>query len=328
MNKIYATIGVVSIFLLLLIIIINQQNKTSNFDSLTSEELKRKFVDENITTMQLGRLTTKQPEWLSWQGGRFSIGKVMINEESWSDDISPTEGFNQRWDSTISKLRERNFKGVADVEEIIIEERKIKPGLQSVLYHRGYSPEELMWHALLKTEPVGVTFQKNSWKNEEEKDLEGLVEVADAYQKDAGYTDNGVGFHLQHGKIALPVRDNESVAARYTGRSTEITYNFSVSAPVNSSPSQESGLLKKAAQAVNLNTDTIRDRRRTVANLPGHEEIVRYNEDEETVTFLWTYSGVKNMRSVKIEIEMETPAELFKERLYLWDWILESLLIR
>lgn len=283
-----------------------------------------------MVSVHLGRFVTEQPEWLQWEGGRHSVRHVMIKERPWPNETDPSRAFEQRWDSTMATLRERDFKGTADIEQVVVEKREIRPGLRGVLYHRGYSPEELMWHALLQTSRVGVTFQKNSWKGEAKGDLEVVKKAADAYQPKTNEVDTNGGFHIREGVITLPFQEAESLTARYAGNEIELTYDFKT---LRESPESslweriKDGVLKEAARVVNLSMDTIRDRERTAAGLEGKEEVVEYSENEEQrVTLLWLYPGkVQSGIHPRIEIEMEVPAKALDDTLPVWDHILDSL---
>lgn len=286
--------------------------------------------EQTPVSVHLGRFVTEQPEWLQWEDGRHSVRHVMMKERPWPGGADPPQAFEQRWDSTMATLHKRDFKGTADIQDVVVEERKIRSGLRGVLYHRGYSPKELMWHALLQTDRVGVTFQKNSWEGEAEADLEVVQKTADAYQLKTDGTDAGNGFHLRKGVIVLPFQEAESLTARYTGNETTLTYEFKVlQQPPESSLWEriKNGVLKEAAQVVNLNITAIRNRERTVAGLNGKEEVIKYSEDgEQRLTFLWLYPGkVQSRTHPRIEIEMETPAKALEDRLPVWDQILDSL---
>jgi hypothetical protein len=95
---------------------------------------------------------------------------------------------------------------------------------------------------------------------------------------------------------------------------------------------QHVGLLQRMAAAIIMNfvpglkLDKIRSGGRTVGGLKGEEIVMRGTENNNTeIRFGWEYPGKEESGEYpEIQISMETPDGNLKEKLKIWDAILES----
>lgn len=135
-------------------------------------------------------------------------------------------------------------------------------------------------------------------------------------------------FYLQHGAIAFPFQEQESVTVVFRGGPLE---GDLVVETATAKKIERKGLLTKFMDALGVagnyaaGVSPVRNRSRKVGPFKGEELILRSDEQEE-VAFLWEFEGEENSaHAPKIKIAWQTSEVNEKAKVALWDQILDSL---
>jgi hypothetical protein len=139
-------------------------------------------------------------------------------------------------------------------------------------------------------------------------------------------------FFLEYGAIRLPYKIRESTYARFEGHPSSLKLEIEMTEAHVDEPEDEGLLARTAAiiatgYATGVDIRRLRSKKRKVAGLDGEEEVDRMTDSNRTaISFGWRYAGKKDSGEYpEIVIHMESPDGDVKEKLKIWDAILDSM---
>lgn len=284
----------------------------------------------------IGRFSLSLPAGMVLEGQSASVRKVEIVETKWpqTSDKHHPEVWKQRL-AEISKLHPPH-----GVSKIIIEERSLPStdqGIKAVYYYGNHAQDdEGFWDFLLDAGETGVWFKHHGLLKAKEYMYQHILEITKAYiplqAERARLHQSENPFGLKFGVIDLSYKRQESTYARFEAPHLDLKLEIETTETHIDEPKEE-GLLARTAAAIltgfaaGVHIKKIRSGKRDVAGLKGEEQVLRMKADDETeLNFTWRYAGKKDSGEYpKIVVTMTAPEGNLREKLKLWDAILDSM---
>jgi len=282
----------------------------------------------------LGRFSVSVPNDFKPVVQTHKIRACEIDEFLWPQGNDRQQIKDGVWNERIKKIQ----KSVSPecVKNVIIEERlriNSAPRTKAVFYYGNYAAnDEGYWDLLLDAGPVGVWIKFDGLLGGKEKLYNWVEEVAKAYkyrdpaQRPALSTNR---FFLKYGAVDLPYLATEQTYARFENQRLNMKLEIEMQ---ETEDVEQTGLTERISTAIStdyalgVDVDKIRGQKRTIAGLKGEDVIVRMKDKYDTVlNFAWEYPGEEDSgERPEIQITMESPDGALKEKIKVWDAILDS----
>ena len=298
-----------------------------------SKDLK-KGVTTGMKTYHMGRFAIDVPAEFKLEVQQHEFKLVKIQEFPWTHGEDSSRQREQRWRARLAEIEKlQKPKGV---QKIIIKEEQlagIGQWARGVLYYHDYmTTRRGCWEIWTDFGNQLTVFKLNGLIEAQEKMLPWVMEIARAYSP--GVKKQGLNhpYFTGSGTIDLPYKRQESTYARFEGhpllKKLEITMN-----ETHEDEAKKDGLLGRLAASVitgfasGVDIDSVRTGKRTVAGMKGEETILRMDDGrKKRLNFIWRFSGEKDSgNQPKIVFDMESELGQEKEKIKLWDAMLDSM---
>ncbi len=266
-------------------------------------------------------------------GGTYEARWQTLTEEV----LAPgDEGFDLAWAAEVGKAEEMQAETRSepgDVSGEIHLNQEVRPAqLRYLSYYITSKKVGLRVVALGRSN--GIALRATSWLGAEFEDRvrKDCLELAQAYAvrpEDGPWPVPGKDwFYLDHGSVALPFHEQEEASLHLENGELPGKLDFSTQTLTEV---KSKGLLQRFMEAVVTagagfasGVSTMRSRGRAIGKFKGEELILR-DSDAGTLQLLWRFEGRPNAPlAPEIKIAWETKDEDVKEKLALWDRILDS----
>ncbi len=287
-----------------------------------------KGAQQGMKTYYLGRFAVDVPADYKLEMRSQTIRYAEVVDYKWQTHGNHEHERNELWANKMSEIA-RLHKPI-DKKQIIIEEKDLK-GLGSwakaVQYYGNYLvTESLYWTVLVDYGDVGVMLTIDGADND--MTIANFTNILSHYRYGALDQSARDSFYLNYGKITLPYLEQEKTYARFEGP-MEMILRIEMA---ETHKVEEAGVMDRlvASLAVNfapgVDVDKIRSGKRTVAGLAGQEIATQMSDDNgKELFFAWEYLGKENSGEYpEIKIGVECPAGNQKEKLKVWDRVLDS----
>ena len=286
-----------------------------------------KGVQHKMKTYYLGRFAIDLPDEFKLENQSQKLRYAEISDFKWMERDREKER-NALWAQKIAEIKKLKLPKGKD--KIILEEvdfPKVGRWAKGVLYYGNYiSPRTLYWTVLFDHGDTGIWLQIDGIKRDQLADH--LTNILKHYN----YNSNDLtkdSFCLNYGRIELPYLEQESTYARFAGpmgMKLEIEMRQIHKEPESGGIISRTVAAMAGGFAAGINIEKIRSRKRTLAALPGEEEILSGVEgDNHNLGFDWEYLGtVESGEKPWIQITLDTKPDNKDEKIVVWDQILES----
>ncbi|GLI38332.1 hypothetical protein KI811_16690 [Geobacter hydrogenophilus] len=295
-----------------------------------SKDLK-KGATSGMKTYHMGRFAIDVPAEFKLEVQQQKIRYAEVSDFLWKNSNHRGKDREDLWQQKI-KLINKKPKPVNN-NKTIIEERMLQ-GLgkwaKAVVYHGNYLvPELIYWTLLVDYGDVAVWLTLDGTNNE--MTINNFTNILSSYHYGSSQNNKG-NYSLRYGVISLPYLEQESTYARFEGhpliKKLEITMN-----ETHEEESKKDGLLGRLAASLmtgfasGVDIDKVRTGKRTIAGMKGEETILRMDDGmKKRLNFIWRYAGDKDSGNrPKIVFDMESELGQEKEKIKLWDAMLDSM---
>lgn len=293
-------------------------------------------MDEAVTgkleRVYVGRFSLEVPAAASRYGEEHEVRDLDLSEQLLA---APTEkAWEAAWGARLKEIEALKKKRL-DADEIqgdIHSQVEVEPGrFRIVLYFPDNADVAVNFAALRRAGPVGLWLSRPGDLDFKDAILKTIAELGRAYVPVTVETPRPGGdvFHLPHGVVALPYRDQEKAKSVFKGGplGTEIkVLTETTSEPKGGGLMARFGdAVTKAGAAFAAGASPVRNRGRTVAGMKGEEFVMRDSE-EGNLYFMWEFKGEANSGArPRIQLQMITKEERQQEKMAYWDALVESL---
>ena len=285
-----------------------------------------------LNTYLLGRFSVLVQDHFKPVARTHKLRACEIDEFVWPKGDDRQQIKEGVWHERIKNIQE--LQPPRGVKNVVIEERlRANQGIMAVFYYGNYAAnDEGYWDLLLDAGPVGVWVKFDGLLEGKEKLYSWVHEVAAAYkyqdpaQKPVLSTNR---YHLKYGTIDLSYLAQEQTYARFESPKLDMKLEIEMQ---ETPDVEETGLTERydaaiaTGYALGVEMDKIRGQKRIIAGLKGEDVIVRMKDKYDTVLkFAWEYPGEEDSgERPEIQITMESPDGALKEKIKVWDAILDS----
>ena len=280
-----------------------------------------------MKTYYLGRFAIDLPDEFKPENQSQKLRYAEISDFKWMERDREKER-NALWAQKIAEIK--RLKLPKGKDKIIIEEKELK-GIgnwaRAVEYYGDtYDSDYLYWCVLVDYGSAGIWLKLYSLNSK--LMIKNFTDLLPRYQ----YGFNNLtknSFCLRHGRIELAYDEQESTYARFAGpmgMKLEIEMRQIHKEPESGGIISRTVAAMAGGFAAGINIEKIRSRKRTLAALPGEEEILSGVEgDNHNLGFDWEYLGtVESGEKPWIQITLDTKPDNKDEKIVVWDQILES----
>ncbi len=279
-----------------------------------------------MKTYYMGRFAIDVPAEfkLAVQSHRFQLAEI--------EEFPKVKDAEQEWRNYLAKIEK--MKKPKGVNKNIIKEQQIsKLGkwARGVLYYSdSMADDECNWDIFVSYGSSAALFSLKGLLDKQQSMFTWVQEIANAYMPNLDQrSKKGVQFHTTHGSIELPYKRQEKSYARFEGP-MEMVLKVEMH-EIHKTPTDE-GIISRTVAAMatgfasGIDIKKIRSRKRTVAGIPGEEEILQGDDGgRNNVSFDWEYLGsVESGEKPMIQITVDTEADNLDEKLRIWDKVLDS----
>jgi hypothetical protein len=284
----------------------------------------------------VGRFCFVAPASMARSADTYNVLGVTLEEVAWDPTAKdPWEREFAARLAGIEKLKKRR-ETASERQGTILEQRVFNPGsLRGVLFNR-HETALGTWGALLNAGPRGgLWLSIDASAGHYDEAIARIQELAAAYRpREPGAPAPEGAFHLARGYIAAPFRLAEEAHARFKGHplgldlsvSTETTFETAGLAERLASRFIGGAQMIFGGRILDAKVKSLRNKRRTVAGLPGDETIYHEGAAESgKLYFQWRSAGKKGSgMQPEFTIETETTAERVGDKTAIWDALLDS----
>lgn len=308
-------------------------------DNKTVQSITKTEIIKTMKSYLIGRFTIEVPSDMMLSSHHGTIRSSEIYEFIWPQNQDKSKTREEIFKAKLAEIKK--FRPPKGKQSAFIEIREIKNlsyWTRGILYYSNYLADEVKWVMLTDFGNVGAWTEMRSGKNNPaniDKMILSFSTFANAYHvrssNNAASLPPGNWFHLRYGSINLPYKIRERSRVSFYDRTLalrleiEMDETYTVEGP-------DENLIGRTTAAIatgyagNIDIERIRSRKRTVAGLPGEEEIDRMSDNDKTeLDFGWRYAGEKNSgERPEILITMDSPDGNLEDKLKVWDAILDS----
>ena len=297
---------------------------------------KDKGVNHAMKTYYMGRFALDVPAEMTQAVQAQSIRLAEVNDFVWATNQQHEDIRETVWQSRIAIIKK--LKLPREIKTHIIEEVPLKfdkKWAKAVLFYGNYiAADEGSWDLLFDAGTSGLWLRYNGLLDAKKEMQDWVVTIAKAYRSlPVDFSINSPQnnwFFLKFGAINLPYKRQEKTYSRFTGHSLDLKLEVEMN---ETHKVEKLGVAERLAASIathfapGVDVDKIRSRNRTAAGLKGEELVMRMSASGEDtqIQFGWEYRGeVDSGERPEIQITMETPDGNLKEKLKVWDAILDS----
>lgn len=287
-----------------------------------------------MKTYYMGRFALDVPLEMKQAVQAHTFRYARLEEYLWPLTVTRDIARQNAWNRKLAEIV--RLRAPRETKEITI--KSIDSGengnwLNGLLYYGNYaSSKEASWMVMIDAEAVGLWGQISGLFKYEDHMKRDLIEIMKNYK--VRTEDNPVGagnlYHLKHGSIDLPYLEQEKTYSRFEGHPLDLKLEVEMN---ETHEVEKLGVAERLAASIairfapGVDVDKIRSRNRTAAGLEGEELVMRMSASGEDtqIQFGWEYRGkVDSGEHPEIQITMESPDGNLKEKLKVWDAILDS----
>lgn len=289
----------------------------------------RKGDQQGMKTYYMGRFAIDVPAEfkLAVQNHRFRLIEI--------EEYPEVRDADMIWREHLAKIEKTTKpKGVNKITIKTQEIDGMGKWSKGVLYYSdSMTNEECNWDIFVSYGNSAAVFSLKGLLDKQLSMFKWSKEVAQSYRPNSSNLElrhlNNGQFHTAHGVIELPYKRQEESYARFEGPMGMV---LKVEMrEIHKAPEKE-GIIDRTIAAMatgfatGLDIKKIRSRDRTVAGLPGEEEILQGDDGKhKNVSFDWEYLGrVESGEQPMIQITGDTQADNLNEKILIWDKVLNS----
>lgn len=293
----------------------------------------------------IGRFSVSVPEVLEVLSRDSELRYITITEHPWSEDIDRKEARVEEWNRFMKEIAKMPVPRGKD--NVIVTARNfpiLGESAKGIFYHNNYiSSKTAIWQVMMDSGPYAVWLTSRYILVDYEFKTNGMadtiIEIAKAYRvitNDIARAKLRDGwFHLKNNAIYLPYSDQEESYAFFANDEHTVKLSINIENNIENGRSTESPIrtkdrikeFKKDMVEMGARISVVRSGGRKVAGMPGGEVIFLGRADgEESMHFIWKYNGEYDSGEYPtVSIEMECSDGRWKEKIALWDAILDSM---
>ena len=289
---------------------------------------KDKGVNHAMKTYYMGRFALDVPVEMTQAVQAQTIRYAEIKEFQWPEGLPREKARTEYWNSRLSEIKQ--LKKPDNIKDVILQERSftnLGQWSKGVMYYGDYIiTQRHFWSVIADYGKFGICLKL--YGTNDKLLLDNLTNILSHYQQPVNQSNEP--FYLINGAINLPYLEQEKTYSRFEGHAL----NLKLEVEMNETHKVEKlGVAERLAASIAINfapgvdVEKIRSRSRTAAGLKGEELVMRMSASGEDtqIQFGWEYRGeVDSGERPEIQITMETPDGNLKEKLKVWDAILDS----
>jgi len=308
--------------ILLALSLSNCSNAAENSIRTTNPE----GVQQVMKTHYIGRFAIDVPVEFKLAAQSHKIRYAEILDFTWSSS-ERTKERDTLWMQKIAKIKK--MPKPVDKKTTLIEEvtfPSIAKWAKGVLYYGDYLlTQRLFWTILVDYGETGIWLTiAGTNKDKMVKNFTNILAHYDSGLRQA----QTESFFLNYGKILLPYLEQEESYVRFEGPK-EMILRLEIR---ETHKVEEAGVMDRLAASLGVNfapgvdVNKIRAGKRTVSGLAGQEIVTRLSDKEgKELFFAWDYQGREDSgEHPEIKIGIECPDENIREKLELWDKVVNS----
>jgi hypothetical protein len=296
---------------------------------------KSQGVKISMTTYPVGRFSLEVPTEMKLDALSQAFRACEIKDFVWQQSNDHEQERAHLWSARIAEIEQQRLP--PGIKKAIMDLRvfnNVGKFAKGVFYFEDDISTRIgTWDILVDTGPTGIWLKFNGDISAKEEMLEWVLDIAKGYSiPGSNNPDLTNSFNLKYGAISLPFIEEESTYARFEGHPLNLKLELEMTETHVDEPKNEGLLARTAAiiatgYATGVDIRRLRSKKRKVAGLAGEEEVDRMTDSNRTaISFGWRYAGKKNSGEYpEIVIHMESPDGDVKEKLKIWDAILDSM---
>jgi len=281
----------------------------------------------------MGRFCLRVPATYLRKGASFKFGMVGLEEVPLPDGAE--KGFKGRWTAkraAIAALRKPSARQ-DDPTGRIVWEGALGKRFEAAMYHHSSMQEIGMLAGLLEREGQALSLETDLGFGFKDGVLKRFEVIGKGWRpRTAGepWPVPGLnGFYLWSSVIAEPAYGGEEAYASFEEAGTHALLEVTTEDVVEPETKGLLARLGEASMRAGLSLagafSVMRSGKRTAAGEKGEELILKVDEGKK-LSFTWTFPGGKDDPDhPQIVVELTTGSEQEKEKLALWDRVLDSL---
>jgi hypothetical protein len=300
-------------------------------------------VNQPMKTYYIGRFSVDIPASLDVTSGA-TFRDLKITETPWPEGMDRAQAREMEWNRFLEKLAQKNPPD--DKESVILKNRdfpELGDGAKGIFYYyRDLSSRTAKWKVMMDSGRYAVWLESSSTTVDFEQKTNAMADhiaqTGQAYREIAddrarAHLRDG-WFHLERNAIHLPYFFHESAGAGATNADRSVELSIELESDKRRHYSESPIPTRKTVRefkdlmsGMDVRISIVRYGEREVAGMRGGEFIFRGWEDgEESIHFIWEYNGVYDTGEYPaIKIKMEGSDGRWKEKIALWDAILDSM---
>jgi hypothetical protein len=281
----------------------------------------------------VGRFCLEVPAEFARKGEAYRFGRVELVEVALPE---PGEkGFQALWAARLAKiaaLRKSERRPDAPTGSIV-ERRSLQADFEVVMYHHNGIQKDGSMTGLLARDGRGLALEKILSFTFRDDVLDRFQTIGKAWhprrEGEPWPIPGKNAFYLGTSTLVEPAYGGEKAYARFETEDGATKIEVTTESQVEP---EKKGILESIGEAavragvgVSGLMRTVRNGKRKAAGEKGEELILKV-DDGKTLSFTWTFLGGKeDSDRPRIDIELETSSEHEKEKLVMWDRLLDSL---
>jgi len=282
----------------------------------------------------MGRFCLQVPATYLRKGASFKFGMLDLEEVplATGDGVKAFQGLWAAKLQAITAMRKPTVKA-EDPTGRIVWKGALGPRFEAAMYHHSSMQEIGMLAALLEKDGQALSMETDLGFGFKEDVLKRIAVVAKAWRprqdREAWPVAGLNGFYLGTSVIAEPAYGGEVAYVGFEEAGSHAKLEVSTEDVVEPETKGLMARLGEASMRAGLSLagafSVVRSGKRTAAGEKGEELILKVDEGKK-LSFAWTFPGGKDDPDrPEIVVEMETSSENQKEKLALWDRVLDSL---
>jgi hypothetical protein len=280
----------------------------------------------------VGRFCVSVPEGYARAGEKFRFGQVNLEEIALPDG---ERGFQALWTARLAKVAALRKAETREVDPTgrIRELMHLGPLFEAAMYHNSSMTEDGKMAGLLAREGKGLSLESVLSFVFRNDVVECFVDIHKAWhprrEGEPWPIPGKNAFYLGKSALAGPAYGGEEAYARFETSDQESKISVTTESQVEPEKKGIMESLGEAAARAGMGLSgvmkTVRSGSRKAGGEKGEELVARVDDGKE-LQFVWTFvGGEEDSNRPRIDIQMETSSANEKEKLVMWDRLLDSL---
>jgi hypothetical protein len=290
-------------------------------------------LEQEHVTQCVGRFCLTVPVSMRRSIGYYEVSEIHLTEQIF-EPLSE-DSYEQEWLARLATIeaQKEDRSDPDDVYGEILEKFDIGPMMRGVVFQHTISDEDIAVGILLNSGEIGLWLQMEGYIKNQKKMIGWVRELAETYRlpgKNEQLPLPGKDwFYLGRGAIAQPFDYFEKAEVSFDGHPLNVHFKINIETMEDTAPTLMERLANMMVNMVGyfLNGISVEKKgKRKVAGLKGEYLILR-DKKNENLSFVWIYPGKPDSgKYPEISILMDTSDEQMKEKIALWNTLLDSVM--